>query len=335
MISILTFPFYFIPLIYSLQKDQFSAKTFFFVYSFLGCWLLSALLNSGVVTEQILIASWVIQEENIPFTTMAIINVLIFVFSSLKFKLPFNKKTNFKINSKKKLFYVSAAFILVLLEFLITLNLYSGLSNWVASSYSRTVIEDSRVNFLFPFVLAVNVFTLTLYAVNKNEKFKNLTKGLLYLTISLQILYLALSGGRSILLLFLLSLVIINIGRVSTKGAIKLALIAALFVLVSGYMISERYKAQGADAQFDTSLTNIVIASYTGLPFIDHIALSQRYAEINGYDYGEVYVNAATSFIPRSMWPETSRIIWRSNNIFRHNRTNYNSCYLRIYIVIC
>ncbi|MNT31148.1 hypothetical protein D3C72_1669730 [compost metagenome] len=52
------------------------------------------------------------------------------------------------------------------------------------------------------------------------------------------------------------------------------------------------------------SAASIIEASYTGLPFIDHIALSKIYAERRGNDYGEVYLNALVAFVPRAIWPE-------------------------------
>lgn len=301
MISLLTAPFYLIPLIRSWRAIPFSPSTIFFTYSTLGSWFLSLLLDLKLFDEKNLIASWIITKEGIPFTGFALANFTIFLLTEIKFK---KNKQQYLLRTSKTTKIISAALILTLTEILITLYLYSGLDNWINASYARVKIEDSRINFIFPLMLTVNVVISCAYCVLTSSKTTKTQRILLYTTIALQTFYLIGAGGRSILLLMLVSLAIIKLRKVTTSSAIKILFAFAGIIIASGLMISARYEAQGASAKFENTIENIITASYTGLPFIDHIALSAEYVKRNDLSYFDTYSSIWSFFIPRSIWQE-------------------------------
>jgi oligosaccharide repeat unit polymerase len=308
MYSLVTLPFYLIPLAWCARRGIFSASTVFFVYTLLGCWLLGALIESELVTRSILIAPWLIRVEDIPWVPMAAVNFAAFVSYRLfrkskdrarRWQAPLNLPSN-----RRLLRYVLFQLFVIALEVSLTVYLYQGVQEWVRAAYARTVVESSALNFLFPVMIGVNVYCLVLQVLIKARQPPRWLRVLFLGGLVLQSIFLALSGGRSILLLFLISLLIVRVKRITRAGFLGILALAAAFVAASGYIIYERYRAQGASAQFEMSAASIVEASYTGLPFIDHIALSKIYAERRGNDYGEVYLNALVAFVPRAVWPE-------------------------------
>lgn len=308
MYSLITLPFYFIPLFWCARRGIFAASTVFFVYTLLGCWLLGALIESELVTRSILIVPWLISFDDIPWFPMAAVNFAVFV-SYRVLKRNGNKSwrwpRDLKLPSSKKiLLYISIQLFVIVMEVSLTIYLYQGVQAWVSAAYARTVVESSALNFLFPVMIGVNVYCLVLFVLVRSKKPPRWLSGLFLSGLALQAVFLALSGGRSILLLFLISLLIIRVRKVTVAGYIGIMVLAMIFVAASGYIIYERYRAQGASAQFEMNAASIVEASYTGLPFIDHIALSKIYADRRGNDYGEVYLNALVAFVPRSIWPE-------------------------------
>lgn len=240
---------------------------------------------------------------------MGLVNFLIFI-SYIVFK---KRKTNTYIHNHYELliprnrkinFYVVLVLFSVVLEFSLALYLYQGMENWLRASYARIVIEDSKINFLFPLVLTINVFICVVYALLISKPRTVKTNLLFLTTVSIQLIYLVLSGGRSMIFLLVISLISIRFKNISLFNYIRIVVVGLTFVIASGYIISERYKAQNAVAQFEVNTHSIIQAAYTGLPFIDHIALSQIYIDRNGHDYGKTYLSVLTSFIPRSIWPE-------------------------------
>lgn len=309
MYSFLTAPFYIFPLYWSMRKGVFNPSTIFFIYSFLGCWLLGFLSEFTSIGPAIIVAPWLINFDNIPWILMGLVNFLIFI-SYIVFK---KRKTNTYIHNHYELliprnrkinFYVVLVLFSVVLEFSLALYLYQGMENWLRASYARIVIEDSKINFLFPLVLTINVFICVVYALLISKPRTVKTNLLFLTTVSIQLIYLVLSGGRSMIFLLVISLISIRFKNISLFNYIRIVVVGLTFVIASGYIISERYKAQNAVAQFEVNTHSIIQAAYTGLPFIDHIALSQIYIDRNGHDYGKTYLSVLTSFIPRSIWPE-------------------------------
>lgn len=303
MLTIITAVFYFIPAIYSLIKNPISCRSVFFVYTTLGAWLYCFFLEFGFLGGEHLIANWVLTFDDVPWVEFSLLNFLIFIFSrplnGRVFNRPGLAKASINLNV---VFYI--AFSSVLLESLLVYEVYDGINNFIKASYSRVAVDDSRVNFIFPLVILSNILVTFLFASIKGAL---LSKKGFFFYISLvlyQFLFTLLAGGRSLALLLLLGFIIIHYKKFRNIGLFKSMLILTCVVLASGYMIYKRLETQEATTSFELNTSSVIEASYTGLPMIDHLGLSKLYVEQEGYDFGEVYLNALMSFIPRSIWKE-------------------------------
>ncbi|MGN5478238.1 O-antigen polymerase [Cupriavidus basilensis] len=283
MYSLVTLPFYLIPLVWCARRSIFAASTVFFVYTLLGCWLLGALIESELVTRSILIAPWLIRVEDIPWVPMAAVNFAAFVSYRL-FRKSKGRSRRWQAalnlpSNRKLLRYVCIQLFVIALEVSLTVYLYQGVQEWVRAAYARTVVESSSSELLFPVMIGVNVYCLVLQVLIKAKQPPRWLRGLFLGGLVLQSIFLALSGGRSILLPFLISLLIVRVKRISGPGFLESwrwpPLLLQLLVISSTNGTGHRERA----LSLRMSAASIVEASYTGLPFIDHIALSKIYAE--------------------------------------------------------
>jgi oligosaccharide repeat unit polymerase len=306
MFSLITLPFYLAPLLWCARRGLFTPSTVFFAYSMLGCWMLGFLMEAGATGSSSLIEPSILTFESIPWATVAAVNLVIFLMYRLfKRNRKIIEDTELRIPSRRKVIrYITLLSILIAAETLLNAYLHGGVNAWIAASYKRTIIQDSKINLLLPLMMGANVMGCIVLSLIRSRKFGLRTNLYFGAAALAQCAFLFFSGGRSMLILFLFSMLIIRVKRITAYQAVAMASIATAFVLISGYMIAERYRAQGAQAEFAVTLPAVVQASYTGLPFIDHIALSQIYSERKGHDYGAVYLNSLTAFVPRDLWPD-------------------------------
>ncbi len=110
------------------------------------------------------------------------------------------------------------------------------------------------------------------------------------------------SGGRSIMVLFLLALAWGRLIRLNLVGTAVAGAIGALAIgILSAVFIGLRYDAQGFTGARGQSTLELAT---TGLTFVDHIALAIDYSDWNGLTYGQSYLNAFALVIPRDFWPD-------------------------------
>ncbi|GGQ16712.1 hypothetical protein GCM10009411_16240 [Shewanella litoralis] len=268
------------------------------------------LLETSILPPSHMIAFWAIKFDSIPWVEFAIINFIIFMASVGSDGIIPGKNNGSNISKQKKEIYISRnkiyslSFIFVtfvMVEFLITVSIYGSLSEFIQASYSRTALEDTNVNFIFPLLLFCNVLSVIIFSFYINERYRDYVRYYIPFIIS-QVIYCFFAGGRSIALLLLISLIIVKYKTIKNIGINKFVVGIFIFAVISGTMISKRFETQGADAYVANNFISIIEAAYTGLPMIDHLGLSIKYVEENGYDYGDVYINSVLFFIPRSIW---------------------------------
>jgi len=298
--AILTLPAYLFPLVWSSIRNGPVASTFFFAYTFAASWLFSLFIAMGVLDQSSLIAPWVVRLDDIPWYPFALINIVVFATSNLS-----TKKNRFdraiRLDRVGKAAWLTLG--LAILYIAASVVAYGGLAQWVALSYSRAVLDDSTINYLSPLAVLTGVSSIVLYAISRRQKLNPKTKFAIIFNCALQLLVSTISGGRSVLLLYVVSLVIVQ-GKSHLPRWIRYSLLAGALIMASGLMIFARYNQQDAKASFSLNLDNIVSASYTGLPFIDHFTLSEAYTASEGHDFGSSYLNLVTLPIPRQLWPE-------------------------------
>ncbi len=306
MYSIVTALFYFIPVTVSLYRQPFSCRTIFFIYTLMGAWLYGLFLEYGILPEEHLIANWVLNIDSLPWLEFAFLNFFIFI---LTHPYPVQNKAEgniafgvIKTPDNYGVLIAMACFALFA-EIAYTLLVYGGVKEFIHASYFRQAIDDTRINMIFPLLLFVNTLIPFVYAVVRYCELPQKIKILAYTFVAIQLIYTLLAGGRSILMLIVVGLVIVHYGSLrNIRWSIILGFGSA-FMLLSGLMIYQRLETQSAIQRVNLNVTSLVEASYTGLPMIDHLALSREYVTREGHDMGKTYLNAPLLFIPRAIWP--------------------------------
>ena len=298
--AIITAPAYLIPAVVELKRRGLGASTFFFFYTLLGSWLYSLLLGLNFLPAHRTIAPWIVDVRDIPWYAFSIINITIFLIQSNKKGIP----TQPKQALPKSVFRLAVATLLLTLFYIVvSIALKGGLSGWITKSYTRVATDNSLINYLFPLPTFTLVSTVVQYSILRRVALSTQSKTLIYTNCLLQLLIALAAGGRSVLLLYVISLVVAH-GKPKIPKWLLYSSLAIAIVSTSGSMIYLRYKNQSAQATFDYSLINVVDASYTGLPFIDHFQLTREFVQEYGFDYGQSYANLITLPIPRSIWEE-------------------------------
>jgi len=185
----------------------------------------------------------------------------------------------------------------------ITIAIYGSLEAWVAASYTRVAIDNSFLNYLFPLATFSLVACIALYAVQRRLTLSRGTTCAIYAACVLQLLVALIAGGRSVLLFYLFSLLVAH-GRIRLPRWVTLTAVAVIAVTISGSMVFLRYQQQAADARFTLNLRNVISASYTGLPYIDHFQLARDYVARNGHDFGGLYAKVLLLPVPRQLWAD-------------------------------
>jgi oligosaccharide repeat unit polymerase len=183
--------------------------------------------------------------------------------------------------------------------------LMGGITGFIVRSYMRVRIEDSIVNYIS--VLSWGSFVLSLYSAALID-IKKSTFADRFLVVLACLIGAALSlgsGGRSVIVLYLFAIFFKVFLRASPGKLIVISIIAlsGIFV-ISESVISARYSLQKISASSAIGRSSSVERALTGLTFIDHIALSVRYSDDIGHDFGQSYLAAAGTPIPRQLWQD-------------------------------
>lgn len=296
-----TLPFYLVPLVYEFKKRGTTASTIFFTYSFLGTWLFCLLLSLEIISNDGVIAPWIVNPANLPWLEFAAINTLIFLIQLAHKR---HRLTKIESISKDRLKRFTA-FIscLTILYIFLTILAHGSIGSWIENSYRRSALENPIVNLLFPVATLTTTACIVLYTVARRESLGWQLRVSIYFTTALQLLIALASGGRSVLLLLVVSLLIAH-GKPKAPKWILYSAVSLAIVSGSGLMIYARYQQQEAKASFDLNISNIIEASYTGLPYIDHFELARQYTQDFGHDYGSELLAIAVLPVPRALWED-------------------------------
>lgn len=170
------------------------------------------------------------------------------------------------------------------------------------SAYARVRTNSTLANIRAIFFWGCLVFTTFAFYGMRSTRVSIKTKFIVYLCLILSSILAMLDGGRAVLILFFLSLFFRFILTASRAKLISFIIISLFVVsLVSYVMISIRYQTQNAVIAENGDIP--ISEALNGLAFLDHIQVSRQYADDVGHDYGYVYLNAAISFLPRSIFP--------------------------------
>ncbi|KQX42485.1 hypothetical protein ASD04_00480 [Devosia sp. Root436] len=196
-----------------------------------------------------------------------------------------------------------ASIILSVLFVLIMSRIYGGVSEFVFRMFARVQLFNSVANFTL--LLNWGSIVLSAFAFNFLPRVRpNATTALVFISVFLSALVALSSGGRSVLLLYIVSIAFRYIIRLSSTKFILfgfLMVVATLFV--SSLLITARYEAQDAAILQDSEEDSVFVRGVTGLAYLDHMVLAHEYANAHGHDLGQLYFNVLTFPIPRDLWP--------------------------------
>ncbi|ATG48145.1 hypothetical protein CEW89_11520 [Celeribacter ethanolicus] len=178
-----------------------------------------------------------------------------------------------------------------------------SLQNALIASYARVRTNSSLANLRSVFFWGAVVFSTFAFFGLKFNIVSKRVKVIVMLSVLGSLCLSLVDGGRAILILFVLSLFMKEILNARKITLLLFSLVGSLAISVLSYfMLSWRYAAQGAEITSENSLS--LSGAFTGLAFIDHFQLSIEYAKELGFDYGLSYLNAAISFVPRALFPD-------------------------------
>jgi oligosaccharide repeat unit polymerase len=188
------------------------------------------------------------------------------------------------------------------------------------SAYSRLMLASSTANYASIFSWGGFVFSIFgYYFLPRNTSV--VTRLAVYSAIGLYAYQGLISGGRSVVVLFVVALAFKQLLRAKAHKAILYgALMLGLISLVSATLINMRYAAQGAMALNDPTQTFFVRAT-TGLMFLDHATLSVKYARDVGHDLGQLYLNCFSFLVPRELWPDKPLLLSTQMQRYRYGVT--------------
>ena len=229
--------------------------------------------------------------------------------SVLTYLLSFRKSASQKIEisvraGAKVMVQLAVGGILAgMIYFAILVFLLGSIADALLVAQQRVRVENSLYNATLPFSFAAQIFPVFAWYLFLNNKRCSLAEVIVVaMAVALGLFVAFSSGGRSVMVLFVVALAwgqLIRLGIIGTAmagvfGAVIIGTISAVFIRL-------RYDAQGYTAAEGQDLVELAT---TGLTFIDHTALAIDYTEFNGFTFGQSYLNAFTLIIPRDLWED-------------------------------
>lgn len=197
--------------------------------------------------------------------------------------------------------------LLSLVYILYSAMLYGGVVEAVFNSYKRLQSKSSASNFRSVIYWAAVVSSIYVTFYSNRMNLRTCGGVLVWSSIALSLILSLSNGGRSVLILHIFALFFPVVVYASIRKLISMAAIFLVCVFgISSLMIYARYSAQNATVGDRFSALEF---AFTGLRYLDHFIISMSYADWNGFDFGELYINAAQSFIPRSLWSGKPELI--------------------------
>jgi oligosaccharide repeat unit polymerase len=182
-----------------------------------------------------------------------------------------------------------------------------GFENFIRTYFIRISINDSIINYTS--ILYYGSVTFIVFAFYHNEKSNWYNNFYLMFGVTFTLILSFFMGGRSLIVLLLLSFGYHWIRNLKTSRATLFISLAGIAIVFISYIIIDlRYQTQNTYYYSGDKGSGIVVAT-TGVVFADHVAASIEYAERKGHDYGALYRNLLLLPIPRSVWPEKPRQI--------------------------
>lgn len=190
-----------------------------------------------------------------------------------------------------------------LIYFGILVFLLGSITDALIVAQQRVRVENSLYNATLPFSFAAQIFPVFAWYLFLNNKRRSLGEVVIVaMAVALGLFVAFSSGGRSVMVLFVVALAWGRLIRLGIIGTTMAAIFGAVIIgTISAVFIRLRYDAQGYTAAEGQDLVELAT---TGLTFIDHTALAIDYAEFNGFTYGQSYLNAFTLIIPRDLWED-------------------------------
>ncbi|WP_421856585.1 O-antigen polymerase [Oceanicaulis sp.] len=220
-----------------------------------------------------------------------------------------NKNIAYSIDAKLTA-YIFAISIACLTIYLCVMAIsYGGMAQFTGASYRRAQLLNSTVNY-FSLVSWGGICgtTIAFHCYRRLSK-KPVLTALAIISVSLCTVVTLASGGRSVFILFIFGLFLDKIVSARPLRLFAYASAGVVFTALASYMmLTARYRAQGASI-LDQNAPSIIEGALTGTSYVDHVAISIQYAESEGYDYGQSYINAFLSFIPRSIYSDKPQLL--------------------------
>lgn len=203
---------------------------------------------------------------------------------------------------------VAVTFAVLSLLFSITYIVFmaarqGGFVEMVIRLYQRVSFNDSIANTLSVFYFASSVFAVFAFTFARGCARRGV-KRFVYFSVLFCIAQTLLLGGRSLVILLVLSLFYVTLIKMPLRRFVIAGLAGlAAIALLSFVMTNLRFEAQGGYELRARSDESFLSRASTGLTFMDHFAASMRYTQAHGHDYGKLYLNALAMPVPRDLWP--------------------------------
>lgn len=224
---------------------------------------------------------------------------IITVMVSISFEFSDYKSANIQIFRPDRLLARRFAWLSIVMtvSYLTAMAMrFGGIAQMTTRLYARVALMDSVANLLS--VLAHGSFVFAVLSIMFARKTDRATLFIAISAVTICGIESLLLGGRSVVALLIVAIFYKDFVEMKLgKALIGLVFVIGLVGVISYYMVTWRYAAQGVSAVSDQS------NALAGLTFVDHIAASIEYARDRGIDYGQLYINALLLPIPRDLWP--------------------------------